>query len=404
MKVGMPLLMVLVLWSVASAAATVPTTTRAKPQKATTLSSCAKAECHADKKAFVVVHGPVAVNACDACHELKDAKEHTFKLVREKAEMCTYCHDFDVSAMPVVHKPVATGECLGCHDPHGGKTHALVRENTMPQLCGRCHESVTFEKSSVHTPVAKGECDACHAPHASRLPRLLDAAGADLCLACHKDLEARMAKSRYVHKAIDKGCEKCHDVHASNYPDELVASIPDLCTSCHEKVKGMLALATVKHSVTTEGRACITCHAPHDSNFAKLMVDMPLKVCMSCHAEKIKGTQVAAVPEILDPRLTRHRPIRDGQCSGCHAAHGGTRKSLLTHAYSTAFYKLYDPDQYELCFSCHDVRLTLSKETTSDTAFRNGTKNLHYLHLHEGERGAGVRCVMRCMRRRTTGM
>ena len=370
------------LGGLANAATTRPTDAHFK--------TCITSDCHTALKKTAVVHAPVASDACDSCHELKSAKEHTFNLIRSGGEMCSFCHDFDVSAMPVIHKPVANGECIGCHDPHGSKLRGLLREESVVDLCGRCHESVTRGREFVHTPVARGECDTCHPPHASRLPKLLDAAGTDLCFACHKDLEARMAKAKFSHKAMEKGgCEKCHNVHASDRENELTAAAPELCTQCHEPVKNEMAAATVKHSVASEDRSCLTCHAPHGSDYVALAADVPSKICMGCHEKKMPGLEIGFVPEVNDPKQVKHGPIRDGQCSGCHAPHGATREALLTKQYSEKFYHVFDSRQYELCFSCHDARLATQPLTATATEFRNGNKNLHFLHINEGDKGRG---------------
>jgi predicted CXXCH cytochrome family protein len=247
-----------------------------KPIEAIEPANCVTAECHANIKQYKVLHGPVNANTCDACHELVDAKEHKFQPTRQKAELCTFCHDFKVDKMPVVHEPVRRGECLGCHDPHGGNTDALTLGQTTPELCGRCHESVTKNKKFLHGPAASGDCNSCHRPHASRFPMMLDAEGPDLCLTCHTRLKEKLAAVRFPHKALEEGCDRCHDAHGSNHAMDLTQASSDLCLSCHDKVKDEIAKATYKHSVVTAERGCVMCHTPHGSDLAKMMSDYPL--------------------------------------------------------------------------------------------------------------------------------
>ena len=135
-----------------------------KPTSVVAQNACVTSDCHSNIKSAKVIHGPVGGDTCDACHALVDAKKHSFKQSRQKAELCTYCHEFNVSNMPVIHTPVVEGECLGCHDPHGGRDATLTRENSMTELCGRCHESITRDKKVIHNPVAQGACDSCHPP------------------------------------------------------------------------------------------------------------------------------------------------------------------------------------------------------------------------------------------------
>jgi predicted CXXCH cytochrome family protein len=374
-----------ILTSGASGATTAPR----KPDKPVELANCVTAECHANIKASTIIHGPIAANACDACHEVLDASKHTFTTTRQKAELCTYCHEFNVEGMPVVHKPVARGECLGCHDPHGGANHNLTRENSTRELCGRCHDSIARGKRFLHGPVEKGACDSCHAPHASRFPKLVDVVGADLCLTCHTEFEAKMTQVRFTHEALQDGCEKCHDVHGSSSPNATTQPVAEQCTGCHEPVRRRATAAKVKHSIIMSDRACMNCHTPHGGNSPKLMADVPAKLCLTCHDKPIKaqrGVTLAATNDVTDPKLFKHGAIKDGQCSGCHDAHGGDRAMLLAKPNSTAFYQKFSADQYALCFSCHDARLALQERISTVTNFRDGDRNLHYVHVTVGAR------------------
>ena len=135
---------------------TQPTTKPApRPTVAIALANCVTPECHAGIKSHQVLHGPIATNACDNCHQLKDAKAHTFELTRQKAELCTYCHEFSTAGKPVVHKPVSLGECTACHDPHGGPAQPDARRLGGRQPA-RCHDSRTRGAKFLHTPAAKG--------------------------------------------------------------------------------------------------------------------------------------------------------------------------------------------------------------------------------------------------------
>ena len=382
---------------VGAAAYAQPTTTTPiarRPTTATDPANCVTSECHSAIKAAKVIHGPVATNACGSCHEQTSIEKHTYAITRQKAELCTYCHEFSVADMPVIHKPVTEGQCLGCHDPHGGATKAITREATTIELCGRCHENLKADKKFMHSPVAQGECDSCHTPHASKFPKLLDVVGSDMCLSCHVEFEPAIAGAKSHHKAMDKGCEQCHDAHGSDAPMELKKAVPDLCMDCHDKLKEKIASATVPHSGITLDRTCMNCHAAHASNVGKLLSEPPAQACLKCHDKAIKtqrGYTVAAVKEVVDPKLMKHGEIKDGQCSGCHAVHGGERAMLLTQPYSRAFYQNFSPDQYALCFSCHDSQLAQAERTTKITGFRNGDLNLHVIHARSGTRDKNCR-------------
>jgi len=365
-----------------------PTT---RPTQAVDPKSCVTPDCHPNIKSSRHLHGPVSVNACDSCHTLTSAAAHTYTTPRKNADLCTYCHEFDISSMPVKHKPAQKGECLGCHDPHGGQTHDMLKEKSIADLCARCHEDANHNKKFTHTPVAQGACDSCHPPHASRLPKLLDRSGSDLCLACHTEFDASLASAKFKHKALDQGCEKCHDAHASNEQLGLKQPIADLCTSTchdHEKIKDLATSAQHKHSVVMNDRACLTCHTPHGGDLPKLTNNLPVTTCLNCHKDKVKtqnGDTLAAVTESLDPRLTKHGPIKDGQCGGCHAVHGGNSAAFLTNTYSPFLRRQFSLDNYQLCFSCHDVKLLQLPAVSTETKFRNGLRNLHYVHSAQGK-------------------
>ena len=368
-------------------------TKAARPTHAVEPAGCVTPECHADVKAYPILHGPVIVNTCDACHTLTNAKAHTFEPARQKADLCTYCHEFDTGMLPVVHKPVLTGECLGCHNPHGGTSHSLIREATSAALCGRCHESVALGRKFLHHPVETGECDTCHRPHASRYPKLLDTVGTDLCLSCHREFGAQMTRVKFRHRALDEGCTRCHDVHGSAYPMAVTQTLPDLCLGCHESIKDSTT-AMYKHPAVLGDRACLTCHTAHGSNLARLMSDLPVRICMNCHDQAVAmkaGGTVAAVAEVDDPTTFKHAPIRDGQCGGCHSTHGGDRPLLLRRAFPTEFYQRFSPDKYDLCFGCHDEQLAAHAQAQGLTNFRNGDRNLHFVHVNAGEQGRSCR-------------
>lgn len=377
--------------------APVPTTKlAAAPTSAVPLASCVTSQCHADVKDYKIVHGPVNVNACDACHKLSDEKNHKFVLARPKEQICTFCHKMELSA-PVVHKPVQTGDCLPCHNPHGGNTNKTLRSGPMNQVCSQCHKDVVGDKKMVHGPVAAGACEACHQPHAGQFPKLLVAEGKELCFSCHKEMSDQMKKVQTVHKPVADGdCSQCHDPHASDYPKQIKAPALELCTNCHEheKIKVKATESTHKHSVVTDKQACLNCHTAHGGSVAKLMKAQPLNVCLNCHDKPIKTAQgqvVASVIEVKDPAQTKHGPIQNGNCSGCHEVHGSEVSRLLAKPYPEVFYQPFLVDKYDLCFGCHDQQLVLMEQTKGLTNFRNGDRNLHFVHVNKADKGRSCR-------------
>ncbi len=369
----------------------------ARPVKLGAADSCTTSDCHANVKSYKVVHGPVNVNACDACHKIKSEQAHTFEAVRTKADACTFCHKIEPTNLPVLHKPFADGQCLGCHNPHGGTNNKFLRGNTMSEMCAGCHQSVVGDKKMIHGPVAAGACDSCHQGHASKFPKLLPAQGTELCESCHTEMKAQLKMAKFIHKAVEQDCTKCHDAHASNYRMQIKSEPVALCTSCHEhdKIKVAVENASHKHSIVTKDQACLNCHTPHGGNLTRLMKAPQVTVCMKCHDKKITppegGRTIAAIAEVLDPNMSKHGPIRDGDCGGCHNPHGSDQFKLLAKPYPETFYTGFALEKYDLCFNCHDKNLVLTEKTEGLTGFRNGQQNLHFLHVNKSDRGRTCR-------------
>ncbi|MBI5154507.1 tetratricopeptide repeat protein [Candidatus Poribacteria bacterium] len=358
-----------------------------RPTELIEAANCVTSECHSEVEKYAITHGPVAVRTCDACHQLTSAINHTFEPTREKAELCTYCHEFDTGFLPVVHKPVLAGECLGCHNPHGGTDHKLLREATLSDTCGRCHESVAYGSEFLHPPVENGECTNCHRPHAAKYPMLLDETGTELCNSCHKDFARQVGNAQFTHKALEKGCGVCHDAHGTGNPLEITKALPGLCLDCHEEIRESTE-SPHQHPAALGERACLTCHTPHGGNLASLMRGIPLDVCMCCHDKELEttsGGKVIAMTDIGDPAKIKHSPIRDGQCGGCHTIHGGDTPLLLSETYSPGLHQNAAGDTYELCFCCHDESFVGSEEAGGLTQFRNGSLNLHWVHVMSRE-------------------
>lgn len=174
-------------------------------------------------------------------------------------------------------------------------------------------------------------------------------AGAAVCLDCHDDKAAGIARS--VHgKQVDprtpaakQGCESCHGpaaAHAANprqvKPLQFSNAAPEaasaMCTTCHES--GTQAMwAGSKHE--NRGVACTQCHNVHGPAGAhQLKTASESQLCASCHQNVVN-------------KMNRfnHMPVREGkmECSSCHNPHGSVNTKLLASGTT--------PDQ--ACTSCH---------------------------------------------------
>ena len=359
----------------------------------TRTTDCTSGGCHSAQSDHKFLHGPNAVHACDACHEHLDPAKHTFELKRTGRQLCDFCHiDKTGTEGPVVHKPVATGECLGCHDPHGANNRRMLKKDTTPELCAQCHKEVVSAKH-VHKPASE-DCELCHKPHTSANEHLLTMDRRSLCLSCHQEVGKTIAGAKHPHDPTKGDCLQCHQAHASNEIKNLKAAPKDLCSSCHQKIADVAAHAKVPHGALTDSRACLNCHLPHGSEHDKQLAADPVAACMACHKDPIvvsKDVTVAGVPELADATLHRHGPIQKGDCAGCHTVHGGERDRLLVANYTKSFYQTYSEESYELCFKCHDKELILAQPATTQTGFRDGTRNLHAVHVKSPTQGRSCR-------------
>ena len=335
--------------------------------------------CHARLLEGSSVHA--AAESCDTCHEpvqtghpQKGVK--TFKLTQSQPELCGTCHDLP-GKMKVGHPPANEGDCTACHDPHSAPHPKLLRE-AQAALCASCHDSKA-SAAHVHGPVSAGECTTCHAPHESDNAKLLVKPGDALCFGCHVEMKT-LAEKPHHHAALDGGCTSCHDPHGSAHPRLLAESGAQLCYQCHADVEESVKGAAVPHPPVQDGKGCVECHNPHAADRPRLLMKPEKDLCLACHP----GAISAAMTHL-------HAPVRDGQCTACHTPHGGAHRGLLVADYPAGEYTPYTPSSYGLCFGCHNRDLLQYPDTSFATGFRDGEKNLHYVHVN---REKGRTCLL----------
>jgi predicted CXXCH cytochrome family protein len=149
-----------------------------------------------------------------------------------------------------------------------------------------------------------------------------------------------------------------------------------LCAMCHRdyspKIYEAIDTAEVKHPPVDSG-ACVDCHRPHSSQYASLLKNSMEKLCFSCHDE---------LGETVGASQYRHGPVQTGDCTACHNVHGSKFTKLLARLYPLTFYIAYAPENYDLCFGCHNKEIAKNRTTESLTNFRDGDYNLHYFHVN----------------------
>ena len=86
--------------------------------------------------------------------------------------------------------------------------------------------------------------------------------------------------------------------------------------------------------------------------------------------------------QLLASNPDHHGPIQDRDCSACHNPHSSPYFRLLTNEYPKEFYSPFFLSNYALCFRCHDSGLAKDEHTTTLTEFRDGDRNLHFIHVN----------------------
>jgi predicted CXXCH cytochrome family protein len=337
--------------------------------------SCVTANCHPSMLKSKNIH-PIAYT-CDSCHQ-PTGEPHpqkgkkTFALMQEGSALCSMCHP-NVGTKKNIHSPVKDGMCTTCHSPHESEEPKLLLQPT-GSLCSMCHPDKMAHKY-LHGPTAAGDCTACHAPHDSENKALILKDGAELCLTCHIDIQGEM-KKKVVHSALLGGCTSCHSPHGSQFKKFFASEGDKLCFQCHPAIQEGIGKAKSLHAPIKTEKACASCHAPHASEGDNLLVKTEKDLCLDCHKGFIKKKQTVL-----------HGPINEGKCSPCHNPHSSLHDKLLIKRYSTEDYIPYTDKEYELCFACHNREMFRFPETSFATGFRDGDKNLHFIHVNRKDKG-----------------
>jgi hypothetical protein len=115
--------------------------------------------------------------------------------------------------------------------------------------------------------------------------------------------------------------------------------------------------------------------------------------CFICHDRELtleSGRKIADIQSVLAESLSRHGAGLEGECRACHKGHDSPYRDLLRLAYPKTEYVEYSDGAYEMCYSCHDKQI-ITEERSTLTGFRDGDRNLHYLHVH---REKGRSCAL----------
>jgi predicted CXXCH cytochrome family protein len=245
-----------------------------------------------------------------------------------------------------------------------------------------------------HAPYAAGDCSICHERNDAKNPGKLQKQGNDLCFMCHDEFQPIMGR-KHPHAPAKAACVSCHNAHDARQSKLLHAESSALCLGCHGDVKAVAEGSKVRHDALTQGKKCLNCHNPHASNVEKLLTQLPYDLCVSCHSvdglKDESGRALTNFKKWLEENKEVHAPVAAKDCSSCHVPHGSGHFRLLVADYPAEFYAPYDPKNYELCFACHNSEVAKNAETTTLTGFRDGARNLHFVHVNKSDRGRTCR-------------
>jgi predicted CXXCH cytochrome family protein len=175
-----------------------------------------------------------------------------------------------------------------------------------------------------HVPYESGQCGVCHQNNDAANPGPIPHATVnEVCFECHEDVRDVMAR-KYRHVPAEEACTDCHNPHDSSEPALLSAGMVELCTRCHAGIGDQLANGKVQHGAVSKDRKCSNCHDPHAANVERLLVA----------------------------------------------------------DYPAGLYARYERTRYALCFGCHNEKVASVAKTRTLTGFRDGSRNLHYVHVN----------------------
>ena len=357
--------------------------------------TCITSSCHAAMGKDKVVHSP-AKDGCSSCHlvtqepagqKTKHPGNMTITLVMKGADLCHMCHE-PKNKKKVVHAPIMGGDCTACHNPHQSPNKGMLKD-VMPNICFQCHPDSMMKHKVMHPPVAGGDCSGCHDNHQSDYPARLIQEGNAVCFTCHPDKQEGLKTKKAVHPPVQQSCIQCHNPHGSPNKAMLSAAVPALCSNCHPNEASLMEKALTKHGPMMDAKTCMNCHDPHFADTAKLLQSPQMELCLKCHDKRLdtERGKIVDMKAFLETNKSGHGPVKEKDCVTCHNPHGSDYWRILVKYYPADFYASYSDGKYGLCFSCHDKAAFQDLRTETATNFRNGDKNLHFVHVNKAAKG-----------------
>jgi predicted CXXCH cytochrome family protein len=252
----------------------------------------------------------------------------------------------------------------------------------------------TEKAAWAHSPYEAGDCTLCHVNADPKKPGPVTMKGNALCYSCHEEFQEIMQRP-YKHVPATESCLNCHNPHNSREKKLLHVELAKGCLDCHRPIQELVARSKVKHGALDKGQKCAGCHNPHGTSVEHLLTQLPFDLCVNCHAvdgmKDAQGLVLTNFKKWLDENKVWHAPVAAKDCSACHQPHGGDNFRLLVAEYPATFYSPYDLKNYALCYGCHNEKVVSEPETRTLTNFRDGARNLHFVHVNKADRGRTCR-------------
>ncbi|HLE01132.1 MAG TPA: cytochrome c3 family protein [Bdellovibrionota bacterium] len=320
----------------------------------------------------------------------------------KQKQICISCHKLQAKAPRALPRALNVTCGASCHATRpAGEGKALSKLTPKDNACTSCHDADTLfpgrQKGFSHAIAANGLCSICHQTKAEHpgTDTVTRDPNPESCLRCH-DFKKR-GMGTHDPLADMGGCIFCHDPHGSEREFMVRDDTPGLCLNCHSTPEGKSV-----HGVVSSGKNCMNCHSPHSPRAQGLLRQAAPELCLSCHNKKMKVSG-RTIPDIQAQVALPSAHRTNTSCRDCHKPHASSEDRLLSARYSIKDYTQYtpgdaeNPNTYALCFGCHDQSM-LNRDifTGNETAFRNGTTNLHWFHVTNEAGTTGPRFGRSC--------
>jgi predicted CXXCH cytochrome family protein len=302
-------------------------------------------------------HTGLSSDGCLLCHDPHGSDNPKLLPTARVSELCEECHADVLIDRTVIHTPVLIGPCTACHDPHVASSDEEAADRA--GRCLQCHELLRTELATarkIHDPLRRGGCGECHDAHGSTSGASLVADVPRLCYRCHEGIRDQVSDAAHGHIVAGQpgGCTLCHDPHASSVGSGLQADPLTLCGACHASEvttdEGDVLAATVQEITSSEyqhgpvrQRDCGACHDSHGSDHFRLLrenyaaefyagFDLDLyALCFSCHPQrKVLTERTTTLTGFRNGDLNLHylhvnKPKNGRTCRACHATHASNQ-------------------------------------------------------------------------------